>query len=145
MCRNLPQVSKSRLVSLISWVQVIRIYLPAVWFLILGIMIGQVFQSLYEHRFDLQTFYNKEITVISLEKGFALDLGWKTMGLLTLLVWYINYREKSVYLVDFTTFEPPENWKVSPAQLIEIMRAQNCFTEESIDFMDRMVIIHYIS
>jgi hypothetical protein len=48
------EVSKSRLVSLISWVQVFRIYLPFVWFGILSILVGQVLFIIYEHRFDLQ-------------------------------------------------------------------------------------------
>jgi 3-ketoacyl-CoA synthase len=125
---------------LISWVQVFRTYLPAVWFLVLGILAAQIFKTFYEHRFDFQAFYSKEIPMISLEKGFALDLGWKTMALLALLIWYINQREKPVFLINFTVFEPPNSWKVTPAQLIEIMKAQECYTDESLDFMDRMLL-----
>ena len=96
-------------------------------------------QFIYLLSVSRKVFYSQEIHTISLEKGFALDLGWRTMFLLALLVWYINSYEKSVYLVNFTTFEPPESWKLSPEQLIQIMRAQNCFTEDSIQFLDRML------
>ena len=61
------------------------------------------------------------------------------MALLALIVWYLNHREKPVYLLDFSTFEPPESWKVSYDQLMQIMRNQGCFTEDSIDFMHRML------
>lgn len=48
------QVSKSRLVSLINWVHVIGCYLPYVWFVVVGILVVQVFKVLYDHRFDFQ-------------------------------------------------------------------------------------------
>jgi 3-ketoacyl-CoA synthase len=76
---------------------------------------------------------------ISLEKGFVFDLSWKTMAILAFLLWYINYREKSVFLIDFSTFEPPSSWKVSYEQLVDIMRAQNCFSEDSLTFLGRML------
>ena len=86
-----------------------------------------------------QAFYSNEISVISLEKPVAIDLGWKTMGLLALVVWYFTQGEKQVLLIDFACFEPPESWKVSHDQLMQMMKAQNCFTEESLDFLSRML------
>lgn len=47
--------------------------------------------------------------------------------------------ENPVYLIDFSTFEPPASWKVSPEQLMELMKFQNCYTQESLDFMERML------
>lgn len=79
------------------------------------------------------------MNIISVEKGFVFDLGWKTMALVALLLSYLSYREKSVFLVDFSTFEPPESWKLSPEQLVDIMRAQKCFSEDSIGFLERML------
>jgi 3-ketoacyl-CoA synthase len=61
------------------------------------------------------------------------------MALLALFIWYVHYREQSVFLIDFKTFEPPESWKLSQEQLIDIMKAQNCFTDESIEFLGRML------
>eukprot|EP01036_Dinobryon_divergens_P040410 gene40410-53420_t len=117
--KKIYNVSKSRLISLVSMVQV-----------------GAV---MYDLRFDLQAFLLNELSVFELRRPVAFDLGWKTMALLALTIWYLNHREKPVYLLDFCTFEPPESWKVSYDDLMEIMRRQECFTEDSIDFMNRML------
>jgi len=69
----------------------------------------------------------------------AHDLGWPSMLLLLLFLYWLQSREKSVYLVDFETFEPPEEWKMSREELMEVMRRQDCYTEESMDFMDRLL------
>jgi 3-ketoacyl-CoA synthase len=45
-------------------------------------------------------------------------LGWKTLALVAILIWYITHREKPVYLLDFATFEPPESWKVTAEELM---------------------------
>ena len=66
-------------------------------------------------------------------------LGWKSMALLCIAVWFITSREKPIYLVDFTTFEPPESWRLSSEQILQILKAQGCFTEESLSFMERML------
>ena len=69
----------------------------------------------------------------------AIDLGWKTMALVALLLWYIKNTAKPVYLVDFETFQPPEDWKLTHDELMEIMRLQGCFTEDSLTFLRRML------
>jgi len=69
----------------------------------------------------------------------AFDLGWKTMALFALLIWYLSQREKPVYLLDFSTFEPPASWKLTPEQIIDIMRRQKCFHDESIEFMSKLL------
>lgn len=73
------------------------------------------------------------------QKPLALDLGWQSIALLALLIWYFSHRGNSVYLVDFTTFKPPEDWKITPEQTLQCMRDTNSFSEESLDFMDRML------
>lgn len=61
------------------------------------------------------------------------------MLLVALLLWYLNRREQAVYLIDFATFQPPEEWKISQEQLVEILRLQKCFSEEAIAFQERML------
>lgn len=61
------------------------------------------------------------------------------MALMALIVWYLQRSEKSVYLLDFSTFEPPDNWKLTSDQLMEIMRRQGVFSEESLTFLQRML------
>jgi len=132
-------VSKSRLMSLINWVHVFRTYLPLLWYFVIGVLLVQIFILLYTHRFDIKSLYAVEIAVFESNKPLVVDLGWKTMAILALVIWYITRREQPVYLIDFSTFEPPEDWKVTPDQLMQIMRFQNCFTEESVEFLDRML------
>eukprot|EP01041_Mallomonas_annulata_P011032 gene11032-23057_t len=137
--KKIYNVSKSRLISLVSMVQVLGVYLPVLWYFVVGVIVLQVGAVMYDLRFDLQAFLLNELSVFELRRPVAFDLGWKTMALLALTIWYLNHREKPVYLLDFCTFEPPESWKVSYDDLMEIMRRQECFTEDSIDFMNRML------
>lgn len=65
-------------------------------------------------------------------------MGWQSVALLVVLIWYFTQRE-NVYLLDFTTFEPPDEWKLSYDQLLEAMRVQNVYTEDSLNFMEKML------
>ena len=47
--------------------------------------------------------------------------------------------DNPVYLLDFATFEPPSSWKVSHEQILQMMKNQNCFNEESLSFMGRIL------
>lgn len=69
------------------------------------------------------------MTLMDLSRPLVFDLGWKTMLVIAILIWYINSREKPVYLIDFATFQPPESWKVTPEQVVQMLRNQNCFSE----------------
>lgn len=80
-----------------------------------------------------------EISEIHLQRGVALDLGWKSMAILALVLWYINRREKATYLLNFAVFEPPADWKLTPKQLLEIMRKKNGYTESSLEFMSKLL------
>ncbi len=61
------------------------------------------------------------------------------MALLVIFIGYVNQREKPVFLIDFSTFEPPSDWKLSPAQILDIMKSKGCYTDESISFLARML------
>ncbi len=76
---------------------------------------------------------------VHFQKPFVFDLGWKSVALMAVVVWYLSHRVSPVYLVDFTTFQPPESWMLSPQQLMEAMRKQGSFSEDSLDFMNRML------
>ena len=60
--KKIYHVSKSRLINLVSWVQVLRTYLPVVWFVIIGVSAAQVFKAFYDHRFDFQVCLLFKIT-----------------------------------------------------------------------------------
>jgi FAE1/Type III polyketide synthase-like protein len=120
---------------------VLGVYLPILWFVVVGILSVQVVRTLYDHRFDVSAFLSSEISVIELQKPVAFDLGWKSMAILALVIWYLNHRDKPVYLIDFAVFEPPEDWKLSHDQLMDIMGKQGCFTEDSLNFLSRFVSV----
>ena len=47
--------------------------------------------------------------------------------------------EPPCYLVDFSTWEPPEEWKVDHKQLMQMMAAQQCFNEQSMAFLEKIL------
>jgi predicted naringenin-chalcone synthase len=57
---------------------------------------------------------------------------------LVLGAWLMS-RKSPVYLLSFSTFQAPDSWKVSHAQISEIMRSQKGFSEQSLEFMDRIL------
>lgn len=77
---------------------------------------------------------------VELSIANAAGLGWKFLAVILILVWYITQKHTAVYLVDFSTFEPPEEWRVSPAQILDLMKMQGYYNEESLTFMNRMLL-----
>ena len=61
-----------------------------------------------------------------------------TFAVLVVAAWYMR-RQNPVYLMSFATFQAPDSWKCSQKDVSEIMKRQNCFTDESLDFMDRIL------
>lgn len=106
---------------------------------LVGVLAYQLIALLYSHRFDVTSFLSEEMAILDLRKPFVFDLGWQTIALLAAVVWYLAKREKQVYLLDFATFEAPDSWRISVSQFMDILKKQECFSPESIDFMDRMV------
>lgn len=86
-----------------------------------------------------QAFFSAEVAEIHFQKPFVLDFGWKSFALLALLVWYASHRSGTVYLIDFSTYKAPESWKLSPEQLLETMQRTQSFSEDSLQFMKRML------
>jgi len=84
-------------------------------------------------------FYSNQINVIELERQDAFDIGWKSFLVIVIVLWYLFKQANPVYLLDFATFEPPEEWKLTSEELMTIMKAQGCFTEDSLAFLERML------
>ena len=137
--KKIYNVSKSRLVGLINWVHVVGVYLPLLCVVIIGFLGVQIAYSLYGVNDELKSLIYNQSNLLSLPRALVVSIGWKAGTLLLIAVWYLHYTSSPVYLLDFTTFEPPEAWNVSHEQLIEIMKAQGCFTPESLEFMSKML------
>ena len=116
--------------------QVVRTYLPLLWYLVITVLFVQLLKTFIDLKFNLHTFYSNEFFVTGPE---LFTLGWKTMAILAFVIWFIDHRENSVYLLDFSCFQPPDNWRVSADQIVEILRRQNCFSEDAILFQERML------
>lgn len=54
------------------------------------------------------------------------------------LVWG-RWGSSPVYMLDFATFQPPASWQVSQADLVNIMKKIGTFTDESLEFMERIL------
>ena len=63
----------------------------------------------------------------------------KTTALILVIAAWLVRRDNPIYLLSFATFKPPEEWKVSHVEILEMMRRQRCFTEDSLDFMKRIL------
>eukprot|EP00607_Mallomonas_marina_P005830 CAMPEP_0182438680 /NCGR_PEP_ID=MMETSP1167-20130531/85946_1 /TAXON_ID=2988 /ORGANISM="Mallomonas Sp, Strain CCMP3275" /LENGTH=107 /DNA_ID=CAMNT_0024632155 /DNA_START=24 /DNA_END=344 /DNA_ORIENTATION=+ len=85
--KKVYNVSKSRLIGLVSWFQVLGVYLPVLFFIIVGVILVQLLGVMYDLRFNLKAFLTNELPVFELQRPVAFDLGWKTMALAALFIW----------------------------------------------------------
>ena len=72
--------------------------------------------------------------------GFSvLSPAVKTTALLLFIGAWLIRRNSPIYLLSFSTFKSPDSWRVTHDQIVEMMRRQDCFTEESLNFMKRIL------
>jgi hypothetical protein len=133
------QASRSRVIRLINWYHVARLYLPMLWYLIIAVLLIQIASLLHSHSFDFKSFWSTEVVTLELGKGEFFYLGWKTLALVAILGWVWYRSDKPVYLIDFTCFEPPRCWRVTSAETVNILKSQGCFTEDSMKFMEKIL------
>jgi hypothetical protein len=133
--KKVYNVSKSRLLSLIDWMHVVGSYFPLLWAAGTMYCIYRVLLSILLHREALNAFLAPDAAQVTLPR----DLVMESVILVVVLALYFSRRQKEVYLVDFVCFEPPENWKLSPEQLLTIMKSIGVFTDESLSFLERLL------
>ena len=150
---------------MVNWTHVFKTYIPYVVPICFIALIGQIIYQITTELYNsfLQTsFYESDVpTQMKLIIGVVKDLLvtliqyipdlWQdhdhpllsssvkiTVLILIVLVWIIRM-DNPVYCMSFATFKPPSEWKVTQEQIMEIFKAQEVFTEESLDFMSRML------
>eukprot|EP00559_Dactyliosolen_fragilissimus_P009040 CAMPEP_0184865498 /NCGR_PEP_ID=MMETSP0580-20130426/18329_1 /TAXON_ID=1118495 /ORGANISM="Dactyliosolen fragilissimus" /LENGTH=533 /DNA_ID=CAMNT_0027364729 /DNA_START=216 /DNA_END=1814 /DNA_ORIENTATION=+ len=154
------RVRKSSLMSLINWTHVIRTYLPHLFvigmFVLVGLIIHQVVtdfmvaQNLeevnisFDFAFDvisaIQDLIMRQVdAILHLRRMQLFSPAVETTFLVLVVMAWIASMDNPTYLLSFSTFKPPESWKVSQDQIMEMMRLQNCFTEESLEFMRKLL------
>jgi len=72
-------------------------------------------------------------------KTVGLSLLMKVTPLFILGLWWVTNKHRPIYLVNFATYKPPQSWKVSQSDVMEIMKRKGCFTEKSLEFMERIL------
>lgn len=144
--------------SMIDWAHVILTHAPHLLILGLVILVGQIVHQVVEDLFGdnnvewlsletiaIVTHAIKELFVrlyvaIAESDGFYIfSPAVKTTALILLVAAWAVRRDNPIYCLSFATFKAPEHWKVDHEQIIEMMRRKKCFTEGSLDFMQRIL------
>ena len=89
---------------------------------------------------EIHSLFISLYEIILYSRGFDLfSPAVKTTALVLLVMYWFIHQEKPVYLVAFSTFKAPDSWKLSHEQSMQIMRRQNCFTDESLAFLKKIL------
>lgn len=158
------RVRKSSLIGMINWTHVLGTHLPQLLALGVVVLIGQIIQQVLkdlseqvphkaspgELSFSLETISAVVLSikdlVLSIVHGVIDSHGLALLSptikatalSLVVIVWWIR-RNNPIYLLSFATFKAPDSWKCSHKDIVEMMRRQDCFTEESLNFMTRIL------
>lgn len=156
------RVRKSSLIGMINWTHVLSCYNP---YFIMACIAALFAQIIYQVITQVSTFTGPtgekwtiaNISAVLVElKDISLSLlqglvitedeskvvfftGIKITFLSLICVWWLGKVDNPVYLLSFSTFKAPQEWKCSHDQIIEMMKRQKVFTEESISFMMRLL------
>jgi len=156
------RVRKSSLIGMINWTHVLGSYYPHI---IIGGIVALFSQIIYQIITQLSIFTGPTgemwtianivaVTIeikelfISLFQGLVIteaesqvvfSTGIKITLLALICVWWVGKVDNPVFLLAFSTFKAPQEWKCSHEQIIEMMKLQDCFTDESIAFMKRLL------
>ncbi|KAL7529902.1 hypothetical protein ACHAXR_008277 [Thalassiosira sp. AJA248-18] len=161
------RVRKSSLIATVNWSHVIGTYLPTLFLIGIGVLFGQIvhqvimdLSSKVEHKaspggidFSIETItavvlgvreiflslFTNYVVMPLHHEGGVLSTHVKVTALVLVVIGVIVTNDKPIYMLAFTTFKAPDSWKASHADIIEMMKNQKCFTEESIKFMARLL------
>jgi len=155
---NVYYSRKSTLVGMINWFHVISTDAPALFIFGLVILVSQVIyqvvKDLFPGKEDI-TFSVENVTVVAvavkelllrLYRAIAESEGFeifspavKTTALILVVGAWLIRRDSPIYLLSFETFKAPDSWKCDHDEIMEIMKRQKCFTQESLNFMRRIL------
>jgi len=157
------KLRKSSVIGMINWSHVIRTYFPHIFVAGVGILVLQIIHQTYIILSSKRVIDNSELwtlenisavmvesravfvslfhSVINTEgaQHDLLSTGVKTTFLILVAIGWIVRMDNPVYLLSFSTFKAPQEWKLTHDEIIKVMRVQNCFTEDSLAFMSRLL------
>jgi predicted naringenin-chalcone synthase len=152
----------------VNWSHVIGTYLPTLFLVGIGVLFAQIvhqvvmeLSSKVEHKaspgdidFSIETvsavvmgvreifltlFKNYIVMPMQSGEGGILSPYVKTTALVLVVIGVILTNDKPIYMLAFSTFKAPDSWKVSHAEIVQMMKNQGCFNDDSITFMERML------
>lgn len=155
------RVRKSKLIGMINWTHVFRTYFPHIFVAGVAILFLQIIHqtvivlSSFRPSGDIWTLENisavtEEVRAIFVSlfyslintEGLSHDLlstGVKTTFLILVVIGWIVHQDNPVYLLAFSTFKAPQDWKLSHEQIMKMMQLQGCFNQDSLNFMNRLL------
>jgi len=152
------RVRKSNLIGMVNWTHVFSTYLPHL--LLCGICVlvvficRQVLVNIINQQDNVKPSLSmilavlkaikdllvKQVeSILSLRKEALFSPEVETTCLVLVIMAWILRMDNPIYLLSFSTFKAPESWRVSHDQLIEIMKKQKCYEEDSINFMKKIL------
>mmetsp|Transcript_9321 Transcript_9321/g.25771 ORF Transcript_9321/g.25771 Transcript_9321/m.25771 type:complete len:563 (-) Transcript_9321:294-1982(-) len=150
------RIRKSSLIGMIDWTHVLFTHAPLLMvvgmLMLFGLIVHQVVTThgLQDVPWTMETVQRVvgevSLLFVSLYESILESRGFllfspavKTTALVLLIMAFILRRQGPVYLLSFATFKAPDSWKVTHDELLEIMRRQNCFTEDSLGFLKKIL------
>lgn len=160
------RVRKSSLIATVNWTHVVGTYLPTLFLIGFGVLFAQIvhqvvtdLSSRVEHKarpgdinFSLETIaavlvgvrgiffslFDNYVTT-PLQSGSVLSSHVKITALVLVIIGWILTHDNPIYMLAFSTFKAPDSWKVTHAEFLQMMKNQECFTEDSLKFMGRLI------
>ncbi len=130
-------VRKSRVLRIVNWGLLLHTYLPYVMFGAVSLLTIQLSYEIYTNQIALGGIILQSRNVLRKNAGSVvlLGMGWKATAVLVVILWMFLRGRRPVYLLDFALFQPPESWKCTHEEIVEILKRQKCYTTDSVHFM----------
>lgn len=152
-------VRKSTLIGMINWVHVIMTHAPTLLATGVVVLIAQVIYQVVKDLFppgqENATLSVETVSVVivaikelfvrlyrSIAESDGFDIfspAVKTTALILVVGSWMIRRDSPIYMMSFATFKAPDDWKCDQDEIMEMMKRQNCFTQESLNFMRRIL------
>lgn len=151
------RVRKSSLIGMINWTHVLGTHAPQLLLLGVFILLAQIVHQVLtdmgantqQVTFDIVTAVAvafKDLLVTLYEHVFQnhgvfqlFSPAVKSTAIVLFLSAWIVRMDSPVYLLSFATFKAPDSWKLTHDEVVETMRRQGCFTEDSLSFLRRIL------
>ncbi len=134
-------VHKSRVLRILDWTLLLHTYVPYLMLCAVSLLTVQLSYEIWMNQLAIGDTYSailqSRVFRHSPDRVVLLGVGWKATAVLVVILWMFLRGRRPVYLIDFAVFEPPDSWKLTHDEIVEIVRRQKIYTDESVEFMVR--------